>query len=221
MKILLLCVSLLIAITCQAALQNWQSARTEAEAQIRREMAGQTFVLKWDAVTPPTLPRCEKIEYSWPTQARGKIFITARCTKPQQWSTRLPAWLSPVARIAFIRQNLPREHLLTEADIEWKEVELASYPEDVLSSPKGIVDRVLKQAVQAGQPLRVAMLRGAYWVMRNQTVQIMVQNPQFSIKTEGIANANAAEGERVQVKTSNGRLLEGIVRGRGLVEVTP
>lgn len=220
MKILL-CLSLLfISGICAGAPQNWQKTKAEAESLLRREMAGQKFVLKWEESTPPTLAQCKNLQYGWPPQPRGKIFVTARCLDGNQWSVRFPAWVSQIASIAFIRNTLSREQVISETDIEWREVELASYPEDVLSTPAAVINQVTKQAAQAGQPLRAIMLRGQYVVRQNQTVQILVQNSQFTIKTEGIAKANAMEGEHVSVKTSNGRVLDGIARRGGIVEVS-
>lgn len=221
MQKLLACFILLLTSTAHAAAQDWHTLRQEAEHQIRRQMAGQTLVLRWEAAAMPVLPVCRKFEYEWPASPRGKVFVTARCLDGQRWSARLPLWLSPLAPLAFARQALPREHVLAEGDIEWRTVELAHYPQDSASAASQLVGRVLKQGVKAEQPVRLGLLRTAFVVRRQQQVRLRAVMPGFTINSEGVAHNDAGVGERVRVRTAGGQWVEGVAQESGVVEVVP
>lgn len=221
MRIPLASFILLLACGANAAPQDWSTLRQEAEQQIRRQMAGQTLVLRWETADMPVLPTCSKFEYEWPSSPRGKVFVTARCLDGQRWSARLPLWLSPVAPLAFASRALPREHVLTESDVEWRTVELAQYPQDSASEASQLVGRVLKQGLKAEQPVRLALLRTAFAVRRQQQVRLRAVMPGFTINSEGVAQNDAGAGERVRVRTPGGQLVEGVARDGGIVEVIP
>lgn len=195
--------------------------RQQAETVIRQDLGGENVIVRWDAAEPSALPACASIGIEWPGKARGKVFITARCRTKPTWAARLPAWVSLVGPVAIARASMPREHELGADDVEWREVELARFPEDAVSRPELIEGRVLKQAVQGGQPLRQAQLRSAYVVHRQQQVRVRVSTPQFSINSEGQAQNDAGEGERVRVRMASGQIIEGVARGGGIVEISP
>ena len=221
MRKLLASLLFLSASITQAATQDWAALRHDAELQIRRQLTGQILALRWEAAQLPALPTCSKLEYEWPAQPRGKIFVTARCQSGQHWSARLPLWLSPIANLAFAREALPREHVLTENDVEWRAVEVAHYPEDSAREAGQVVGRVLKQGVKAQQALRLALLRAEFAVRRQQQVRVRAVMPGFTINSEGVAQNDAGAGERVRVRTPGGQMIEGVARDGGIVDVTP
>lgn len=211
---LLLCSPLLLA-----ANQDWARARTEAEARIRQQLQGATLVLRWEAADPPTLPACARIDYQWPEQPRGKVFVLARCRSTHSWTARLPAWISLVAPLPFARASLPREHLVEESDIEWRTAEVARYPEDAAVSAGQVTGRVTRQAIGAGQVVRSSQLRMPWLVRRGQQVRIRAGTDAFSVSSEGMAQSDAGVGERVRVRTAGGQIIEGTVQDDGSVHI--
>lgn len=216
-----LCLAFLLACSplVLAAQQDWARARQDAEALIRQRLGEQTLVLRWEAADPPSLPACAELDYQWPAQPRGKVLVVASCRSGQKWTARLPVWISPVVPLAFVREALPREHVVAEEDIEWKPVELARYPEDVALAPAQVHGRVTRQAVPAGQALRVGQLRAAWVVQRGQQVRVRVVAPGFAVTSEGVAQNDAGTGERVRVRTASGQIIEGTAADDGSVQI--
>lgn len=219
--LLILSLLLLLAPLSALAGQDWTRARREAEAQLRQQQAGQELIVRWETADPPSLPACSRLDYQWPDSLRGKVFVQVFCRSGQRWNARLPAWVSRVGLLAFAREALPREHAISEADIEWRRSELALFPEDALSDASQLHGRLVRQAVAAGQPVRLSQLRSAPVIMRQQQVRLRVRTASFSITSEGVAQNEAGVGERVRVRTPGGQIVEGVAREDGVVEVSP
>jgi flagella basal body P-ring formation protein FlgA len=94
-------------------------------------------------------------------------------------------------------------------------------PDGILTDADQIVGKVAATNLPAGQPIRPQMLRAPYVIVRGQTVNLVVQGRGFSIRSEGQALANAAEGQVIQVRNKSGRILSGLARANSIVEIQP
>ena len=71
----------------------------------------------------------------------------------------------------------------------------------------------------AGTVLRQEMLKVTPVVLQGQTVKLFTSGSGFSISAEGQALAKANEGQVIQVKVASGKVISGIARQGGQVEV--
>src|SRR5574340_1100692 len=89
------------------------------------------------------------------------------------------------------------------------------------TDPRQVLGKVLRYGIAAGQVLREDMLRQPYSVTQGQIVQLAVQGSGFSIRSEGVALNNASEGQAVQVRVGSSRVISGVARAGGVVEIVP
>lgn len=208
------------------------SAATQDHAQIRDIVAG--FIQQQTATLPGkvayqideidrriVLPKCTKLEAFLPSgsQLIGKTSVGVRCAEKNGWSIFVPARIRLNLNLLTSARQLPLGHTLQEQDIASQTTE--STQSTGFTDPKQVIGKVLRYGIAAGQVLRGDMLRQPYSVTQGQAVQLAVQGSGFSIRSEGIALNNASEGQAVQIRVGSGRVISGVARAGGIVEVVP
>lgn len=168
-----------------------------------------------------TLPECARLEAFLPagSQLIGKTAIGVRCNEANGWSIFVPVHIRISLNLLVSARQLPLGHTLQNEDIASQTVEASRI--EGLTDPKQVLGKVLRYGIAAGQVLREDMLRPPYSVTQGQVVQLAVQGNGFSIRSEGVALNNASEGQAVRVRVGSGRVIGGIARANGTVEVEP
>lgn len=225
--------------------RNAPSAASQNHAQIRNIVAD--FVQQQTAVLPGkvayqvdeidrriVLPQCAKLEAFLPPGSRltGKTSVGVRChpSSPKEetndrpartggWSIFVPVQIRFSLNLLTSARQLPLGHTLQEEDLASQVTE--SSQGGGFTDPKQAIGKVLRYGIAAGQVLREDMLRQPYSVTQGQVVTLAVQGNGFSIRSEGAALNNAAEGRAVQVRVGQGRVISGVARAGGVVEVAP
>lgn len=210
-------------------------------AQIRDTVAG--FVRQQTAALPGkvayqvgeidrriVLSRCASLEAFLPagSQLIGKTSVGVRCNAPAHnerpgrtggWSIFVPVQVRISLDLLTSARQLRRGHTLQEQDLATQTMEI-SRPGG-LTDPAQVIGKVLRYGIAAGQVLREDMLRQPYSVTQGQVVPLAVQGDGFSIRSEGVALNNAAEGQSVQIRVGSGRVVGGVARAGGIVEIAP
>lgn len=225
MKKLLL--SALLLLECTAA-----SAAVQDHAQIRNVVSA--FVRQQTAALPGkvsykvdeidrriVLPECTQLETFLPagSQLLGKTAVGVRCVEKNGWSIFVPVQIGLTVDLLVSARQLSLGHTLQEGDIARQTTETTQATG--FTDPGQVVGKVLRYGIAAGQMLREDMLRLPYSVTQGQVVQLTVRGKGFSIRSEGVALNNASEGQAVQVRVAAGRVIGGIARAGGVVEITP
>ncbi len=228
-----------------APARNAPSAAAQDHAQIRNTVAD--FVQQQTAALPGkvtyqideidrriVLPKCDELEAFLPagSQLIGKTSIGVRCTpsarkeeahdrsaRTSGWSIFVPVQIRLSLNLLTSARQLPLGHTLQEQDLASQATE--SSQSGGFTDPKQVVGKVLRYGIAAGQVLREGMLRQPYSVTQGQIVQLAAQGNGFSIRSEGVALNNASEGQAVQVRVGAGRVISGIARAGGVVEIVP
>jgi len=214
------------------SLHNSPSATTQDHAQIRNIVTG--FVLQQTASLPGKvtyqvdeidrriiLPKCTELEAFLPagSQLIGKISVGVRCAEKNGWSIFVPVQIRLNLNLLTSARQLPLGHALQEQDLASQATE--SSQSGGFINPKQVIGKVLRYGIAAGQILREDMLRQPYSVTQGKIVQLAVQGSGFSIRSEGVALNNASEGQAVQVRVGSGRVISGVARAAGIVEIVP
>ena len=180
------------------------------------------------------LPQCASLEAFLPagSQLLGKTSVGVRCTSSPRkdesttsqprtngWSIFVPVQITVNLNLLASARQLPPGHTLQENDLASQATE--SSRTEGFTNPQQVVGKVLRYGIAAGQVLRKDMLRQPYSVKQGQVVQIAVQGNGFSIRSEGVALSNAGEGQTVQIRVGSGRVVSGVARAGGLVEIAP
>lgn len=226
-----------------APARNAPSATAQDHAQIRNFVAG--FVRQQTAALPGkvtyqvdeidrriVLPKCAELEAFLPagSQLIGKTSVGVRCNHPAEeahdrsaqarsWSIFVPVQIRLSLNLLTSARQLPLGHTLQEQDLASQATD--SSQTGGFTDSKQVIGKVLRYGIAAGQVLREDMLRQPYSVTQGQVVPLAVQGNGFSIRSEGVALNNASEGQAVQVRVGGGRVISGVARAGGVVEIVP
>jgi len=180
------------------------------------------------------LPKCAGLEAFLPSgsQLIGKTSVGVRCAPasrkeeantPQArangWSIFVPVQIRFSIDLLTSARQLPPGHTLQEQDLASQATEISRT--EGFTDPMQVVGKVLRYGIAAGQVLREDMLRQPYSVKQGQVVPLAVQGNGFSIRSEGVALNNAGEGQTVQIRVGAGRVISGVARAGGVVEIAP
>jgi flagella basal body P-ring formation protein FlgA len=216
---------LLIALPVQADEQQSHADILEAVTAFVRAQTNDLpgkVVSKVDEIDPRTVrSACSKLEVFLPagSQLLGNSMVGVRCPDKKGWTLFVPVHVTVNVDMLIANRPLMQGHVLQAEDISSQNAELAQT--GILTNPSQAIGKVLKNGIGAGQVLMQEMLRAPYAVTQGQTVQLQVGGAGFSIRSEGQALSNAAEGESVQVKTASGQTVSGTARPGGIVELRP
>ena len=177
---------------------------------------------KVDEIDPRTVrSACSKLEVFLPqgSQLLGNSMVGVRCSDKKGWTLFVPVHVIVSVDMLISNKPLTQGHVLQAEDLSSQNAELAQT--GILTNPSQAIGKVLKNGIGAGQVLKQDMLRAPFAVTEGQTVQLQVGGTGFSIRSEGHALGNAAEGQAVQVKTASGQVVSGTARPGGIVEIRP
>jgi flagella basal body P-ring formation protein FlgA len=227
--IALLCLLPVYAPVAWSAVQPLPDAR-QSHAAIRQvaaefiqtktqDMPGK-IAIKVDDIDPRlSLTPCTQLEAFLPAGAQllGKTSIGVRCNDKNGWSIFIPASITVTINMLVSSKPLQQGQVLAAGDFGMRSGELNQ--QGVLTDETQALGKVMKFSIGAGQLIKQDMLRPPYVVTQGQTVQLISAGNGITIRTEGKALNNAAEGQSAQVKISSGQVISGIARENATVEV--
>ena len=162
------------------------------------------------------LAPCARIEpYLLPgTRLWGRTAIGVRCLEGANWTVALPVTVTVRGRAVVAGEPMAAGSQPAAASLRIEEAELTREPGTPVTDPAQLAGKTLVRPVAAGQVIRVEHLRAIPSVSAGDPVRIQVVGQGFVIQAEGQALAAAAEGQPIRVRTDNGRILAGTLRGR-------
>jgi len=153
-------------------------------------------------------------------RALGPVSYGVRCTEPVPWTLYLRADVSATIDVPVLSESLPRETILTAADLEIREQVITSRAADLITDRRQLIGMALRRPLAAGAPLYRGSVARPRIVERGQTVTLVAGGEGFEVRMQGKAMGSGAEGDRLWVtNASSGRRLEGIILADGSVRV--
>lgn len=167
------------------------------------------------------LTPCPAVEAFLPPGAKlwGKVTVGVRCLGEAGWIIYVPAQVSVHANYLITARPLSPGQPLTLHDIATQSGDLASLPTGIVTDVQQAVGKTMRNAIGAGQPLRMEMLMAPLVIQQGQTVKILSRGPGFTVSSEGRAMNNAAEGQVAQARTATGQSISGVARPGGIIEI--
>ncbi|MFC0402599.1 flagellar basal body P-ring formation chaperone FlgA [Paraburkholderia rhizosphaerae] len=206
-----------------AGQQDPESIRATALAFLQQQTAG--LPGKITITVAPGFRRglaaCTALEPFMPVGARlwGRTSVGVRCAGARPWTIYLQARISLLATYYTAARQIAPGETLSAADLVAHDGDLAVLPQTVITDPSQAVGAVALQRIGPGMPLRQDTLRSAASVTAGQTVRVVAAGDGFTISAEGNAMSNAAPGQQVRVKTTNGQIVTGVVKDGATVEI--
>jgi flagella basal body P-ring formation protein FlgA len=154
------------------------------------------------------------------TRALGPVSYGVRCAAPVPWTLYLRADVSATIEVPVLRESLPRETILSAADLEVREQVITSRAADLITDRGQLIGMALRRPLAAGSAVYRGSVVRPRIVERGQTVTLIAGGDGFEVRMQGKAMGSGAEGDRLWVSNvRSGRRLEGIILADGSVRV--
>lgn len=214
----------LFSAAAMAADEDSVSLRKIAETFVARqvsELPGHVSVTVGAIDTRLRLPKCAHAEGFLPPGIRlwGNATIGIRCQEPSAWTIYVPVTVRVSGPVVTTVRPLAQGHILTHGDIAAQPTDLTQLPAGVIADIDQVIGKSLSSGVPAGQALRADLLRAPQVIKTGQNVRIVAQGGDFQVSAEGKALNNAAPGQTLSVRTPGGKVVSGVVKADGSVEV--
>jgi flagella basal body P-ring formation protein FlgA len=218
---------LLVAVLPGAAWAHWQdmgelARAAEAFAREHAQRYPGRVEVSVGRLDPGTrLSGCEDVQAFLPANAPlwGSGNVGLRCTRPQPWTLFVPVTVRVFAEVVVTSRPVGRQQGLAEADLARRTLDLTQQPLGLITEPQAVIGRITRAALPAGAALRPDMLRPPFAVSQGQQVRVLYAGATIQVSSEGRSLSNAAVGEAAQVRTPSGKVVKGIVREPGVIEV--
>jgi flagella basal body P-ring formation protein FlgA len=221
--LLILCLSLLTH-PAWAVNQDHQAVRASVASFVEEHSGAQAKLVNYqvdELDSRLVLQACATLQAFLPTgsQLVGRTTVGVHCTAGASWTVFLPVQIKISRALLLNARQLPAGHTLQAEDVYAQTMEVTHT--SGITDQNLVLGKVLRYGISAGQLLREDMLRTPFSVMQGQSVQVLVHSASFSISSTGVALNNASDGQAVKVKSVNGRVLSGVARANGMVELLP
>ncbi|CAK0758601.1 flagella basal body P-ring formation protein FlgA [Gammaproteobacteria bacterium] len=179
-------------------------------------------VISVDSLDPRLrLSMCDTpLEVSLAPGARstGRMVVMVRCSSPRPWSVYVPAKIAMPVFVVVAARPLLRDQVITPADIAVEQRDSSDLPAGYLTDPNQILGKSLTRPAAAGSILIPGQTRNPIVIRRGERVTLLIQSTGLTVRSMGVALADAGAGDRISVRNeSSRRIVEGIVEKAGVV----
>jgi flagella basal body P-ring formation protein FlgA len=208
-----------------AADQDPERIRAAAEAAVRARTVGmgQVFV-RADALDPRLrLPECPAplaAGLSGDAALRAQVPVGVRCSGVRPWSIYLVVRVESEVPVLVARRALPRDAIPRIADFTVETRRVAGLSAQFVGDAAALDGRRLRRPVSAGEALAIDALAVALVVHRGEQVTLLARAGAMEVRVAAVALGDGRPDERIRVQNAaTQRVIEGVVRAAGLVEV--
>jgi flagella basal body P-ring formation protein FlgA len=208
-----------------AADQDLERIRAAAEAAVRARAAaiGRVHV-QADALDPRLrLPECPVPLSAAPAgdgALRAQLPVSVRCSGARPWSLYLVVRIESEVPVLVARRALPRDATPRREDFALETRRIAGVATQFVGDAGALAGRRLRRPLGAGEALAADALTVAPVVRRGEQVTLLARSGAMEIRVAAIALSDGRPEERIRVQNAaSQRVIEGVVRSAGLVEV--
>lgn len=164
---------------------------------------------------------CRRLEAFLPSGARlwGRSSVGVRCVEGVRWSTYVPIEVRIYGPALVAARGLNAGETPDVHDVRIEEVELTREPPGLLTDTAQLAHMLVQRTLRPGQPIRASYLRARPVVTSGALVKLTYSGSGFMVSAEGRALAPAVDGQTVRVQTDSGKVLTGVARAGGIVEI--
>ncbi|WP_423821837.1 flagellar basal body P-ring formation chaperone FlgA [Salinisphaera sp. SPP-AMP-43] len=177
-------------------------------------------------INTPTahMPTCHDPEPFLPGQGRrrtGRITVGIHCPGDRPATRYVQADVRVSGRYFVASRDIVSGQTLSAADISPREGDITRRIDRLVTDQQTIVGQQAKRRIGESTAIVDNMLAPPDVISRGDAVKVVSKGQGFSITTHGEALDDAAAGQRVRVRTSNGTVVSGKPGGPGIVRIGP
>jgi flagella basal body P-ring formation protein FlgA len=168
------------------------------------------------------LAPCPAPEAFLPPGARlwGNSTVGLRCSGDRPWTVFVPVQVRVSGDYLVTARPLSPGQPITAADLATRSGDLTLMPAGIVTEPAQAIGKTPAASLSAGQALRADLLRAPTVIQSGQSVILQTRGSGFTVRAEGKALGQAADGQVIQIRAASGTTVSGIARAGGVVEVT-
>jgi flagella basal body P-ring formation protein FlgA len=223
--------ALLVGVAAAAHAAKHESLRTiraTATAFVRGQIDGSAARVTVRAIGPDArlrLAACgENLDAFLPPagQIGSRTTVGIRCRGPKPWKIYVPVLVSRFGKVVVATQSFHRGDTPASGDLKLAVRNLNQLPYGWFDSVAKLAGKHFVRGVHEGEVVTPAMLAISDVIQRGQQVVLVARAGGIQVRMAGKAMADAAPDQRVKVKNlSSDRIVEGVARENGVVEVLP
>ncbi|HNP34450.1 MAG TPA: flagellar basal body P-ring formation chaperone FlgA [Woeseiaceae bacterium] len=206
-----------------ATAENYLRERLAGPAHGSDDAAGKTTLSAGALDRRLKLARCDQPLTGFireGTKISARTIVGVRCNGSKPWKVYVPVEMTAEMTVWVASKPLPRGHILDRSDMVAETRNVSYQSEGYFSKEEMLVGQRLRNSILAGRAFEPHLVEADNVIRRGQTVVLAVLMGDINIRMSGKALSDGAINQRIRVENQNsGRIVEGIVRSRELVEV--
>lgn len=175
-------------------------------------------------VRPPdtrlSLQECQapKLKLHGAQEIRSRVLVRAECSETFVLHLAAVIEIKKLAVVSSIA--ISRKSLLTADQLETEPVNILANNRGFLTSISEATGKILTRSVRSGALLTAGMLKTPDLVSRGDSVVIVANRGDLSVRMPGVAMATGGMNEQINVRNeSSDRVVKGWIKGPGEVHV--
>jgi flagella basal body P-ring formation protein FlgA len=170
------------------------------------------------------LPACAApLQASGPTPNAGNAWsVAVHCSQPSTWTLYVPVRASQHRQVVVLTRSLPPGLPIPADAVALQERDVGGLSYGYVGRAEDAVGKILRHPVPAGAALTPDAVALPASIRHGQAVTLLCQTGSFSVRADGKALSDGASGERIKAENLDShRIVEGVVRDDGVIEVAP
>jgi flagellar basal body P-ring formation protein FlgA len=155
-----------------------------------------------------------------PAAAGGNTSVGVRCDGERRWSIYVPVRVSHSREVVVLIHSVARDQTLSENDVSTMFAEVGQLGAGFFTREEEVIGQRMRRSAAAGTILSPVLVDRPPMIARGDRVTLVSGHRGIAVRAPGEALSNGHLGERLRVRNlSSGKVVEGMVRGSGHVEV--
>ncbi|HEY8383102.1 MAG TPA: flagellar basal body P-ring formation chaperone FlgA [Microvirga sp.] len=163
----------------------------------------------------------EEVVYDRRSRRVSALMVVSTAPGERRAATRVTGSLVELAEVAVLNRTLARGDVVQASDLTIERRSRDTLPADLQAETTGLVGRVARRALAAGNLVRTGDLARPELVAKGDTVTIVYEVPGMVLTLRGRANEAGAEGDTIAVTNPQSKkILQAQVVAPGKVSVS-
>ena len=184
-------------------------------------LQGREYRVEWVSAKR-ALPACVSnpvVELSGKERAWGLMFLTLSCEQPKAWKRSVQVRVHVQGAYLVAARALSPGGALGTGDWQMAQGVISDIPGIPVEHPDQVAGLEPVRKIRVGEVLKLNDFQPLTVIQYGASVKLLIRSETFEVVSTGVALNNAAVGQSVRVRTSDGKTLQGQVLEPGVVEV--